>query len=63
MRTFRIILLIPALLLMSFIAISPELTTAERKLAIDYLTSTKKDLLKSVKALSREQLNFQSGPE
>jgi uncharacterized damage-inducible protein DinB len=63
MKTLRSILLIPALLLMSFSAVTPELTSAERKAALDYLASTKKDLLKSIKGLSAEQLNFKSSPE
>ena len=63
MKTFRLILLIPALLLMNFRSTSPELTSAERKVVIDYLTSTKKDLLKSIKGLSTEQLNFKSSAE
>lgn len=63
MKTFRWILLIPSLLFMSFTAMTPELTGAERKFAIDYLSSTKKDLLKSIKGLSEAQLNFKSSPE
>lgn len=63
MKTFRFILFIPALLFMNFRAMTPELNSAERKLAIDYLTNTKKDLLKSIKGLSTEQLNFKSSPE
>ena len=63
MKTFRLILLIPALLLMSLTAPTPDLTSAERKFAIDYLNSTKKDVLKSIKGLSPEQLNFKSSPD
>lgn len=63
MKTFRLILLIPALLLMNFKAANPQLTSDERKFAVDYLSSTRKDLLKSIKGLSQEQLNFKSTPE
>lgn len=63
MKTFRLILLIPALLLMNFRTATPELTSAERKVALDYLKSTKDDLLKSIKGLSEAQLNFKSSPE
>src|SRR5688500_19224949 len=63
MQVFRLIILIPALLLMNFKPVTPALTSSERKFAIDYLTSTKKDLLKSIKGLSQEQLNFKSSPE
>lgn len=62
MKTFRWILFIP-LLFMNFTAVTPELTSAERKSAIDYLTSTKKDLLKSIKGLSEAQLTFKGSPE
>ena len=63
MKTFRFILLIPALLLMSLTVPTRDLTSAERKFAIDYLNSTKKDVLKSIKGLSKEQLNFKSSAE
>jgi len=63
MKTMRLILFIPALLLMNFRAIAPELTSAERKFAIDYLKSTKQGLLKSIKGLTQEQLNYKSSPE
>lgn len=60
MKTSKWILLLPVLLFMSFTAFTPELSTAERKLAIDYLTRTKDDLLKSIRGLSSAQLNFKS---
>lgn len=63
MKTMRLILLFPTLLLMNFRAVAPELTSTERKFAIDYLKNTKEDLLKSIKSLSEEQLNFKSSPE
>ena len=63
MKTHRLTLLIPVLLLMNFTSATPELTTAERQVALDYLKSTKDDLLKSIKGLSEEQLNFRSSPE
>lgn len=63
MKTPKWILLLPVLLFMSFTAFTPELSTAERKLAIDYLTRTKDDLLKSLSGLSSAQLNFKSDPD
>lgn len=63
MKTLRLILLIPILLLMSFKPASPVITDAERKAAVDYLKTTQSDLLESIKGLTPEQLNFKSGPE
>lgn len=63
MKTLRLFLLIPVLLLMNFTPVTPELTSAERQVVLDYLKSTKDDLVKSVKGLSEEQLNFKSSPE
>ncbi|MFN7115707.1 MAG: DinB family protein [Saprospiraceae bacterium] len=39
------------------------ITKKERKAALNYLKSTKKDLLKAVKGLSAAQLNFKASPE
>jgi uncharacterized damage-inducible protein DinB len=63
MKILRLLLLTPALLLLNFTSLESGLTKAERKLAADYLKQTKEDLLKSVKGLSREQLNFKASPE
>jgi uncharacterized damage-inducible protein DinB len=62
MKTLKLVVLIPVLLLMNFTS-APSLTDAERKLATDYLKNTQKELLKSIKDLSPEQLNFKSSPE
>lgn len=59
----KLILLIPAFWLMSFITIEPGITKAERKSAIESLNKSKDDLLASVKGLSADQLNFKSSPE
>lgn len=63
MKALKVFLLVPALLLLSFKAIGPELTSAERKTAAEYLTSSKDDVLKSIKGLSEAQLKFKSSPE
>lgn len=63
MKTIKLLLLIPVLLFMNFKAVSPGITSAERKAALDYLKQTKADFLKSVKGLSTEQLNFKPRPE
>jgi hypothetical protein len=63
MKTLRLLLLTPVLLLLSFNSLETGLTKAERKLAVGYLKQTKEDLLKSVKGLSQEQLNFKATPE
>lgn len=59
----KLILLIAAFWLMSFITIEPGITKAERKSAIESLNKSKDDLLACVKGLSAEQLNFKSSPE
>jgi len=46
----------------SFVNIT-ELTTAERKFAVDHLNQTKTDLLNAVKGLSETQLNFKPAPD
>lgn len=63
MKTLRLLLFIPALLLMNFRAGAPELTKSERKVVLDYLTSSKEDMLKSIKGLTPAQLAFKSSPE
>lgn len=63
MKTLKVFLLVPALLLLSFKVFGPELTGAERKMAAEYLTSSKDDVLKSIKGLSEAQLKFKSSPE
>ena len=51
------------LLLMSFSLTPYTITDSERKLAVDYLIETRDFVLKSVKGLTDEQLNFKSSPE
>jgi hypothetical protein len=63
MKKHRLIVIIPLLLSMSFTLPPAELTTAERKLAVNYLTKTKEELLKSIKGLTREQLAFKSSAD
>lgn len=63
MKTLKMFLLIPALLLLNFKVINPELTAAERKTAVGYLNSSKDDVLKSITGLSDAQLNFKESPE
>lgn len=53
MKTRKLILLALAILAMSF-----KLTDSERKYAANLLQETKQDLLKKVKGLTPEQLNF-----
>lgn len=54
--------LLAGLLLMGFSA-DPGLTTVERKVAADYLETTRENLLGSIKGLSADQLNFRSAPD
>ncbi|HEY4653014.1 MAG TPA: DinB family protein [Cyclobacteriaceae bacterium] len=63
MKNIRLIFLFLPLLAMNFTAVIPELTSAERKQAVDYMKKTREDLLKSIKGLSPKQLNFKSSPE
>ena len=50
------------LTLVSFKTADTELSKDERKFAHDELTKTKENFLKSLKGLSKEQLNFKSTP-
>lgn len=59
----KLILLIPAMWLMSFTGTGPGITKAERKAAIESLNKTQDDLLATIEELSVEQLNFKSSPE
>ncbi len=63
MKLARLFVLTPALLLLNFSFGPAELSSAERKHAIDYLTQTRDALKESVKGLSKEQLNFKPSPE
>jgi hypothetical protein len=63
MKSIKLILLIPSFLLLNFAVLAPGLTATERKLAVNYMDQTKQDLLKSIKGLTSEQLNFKSSPE
>jgi len=62
MKQVKLLLLMVALVTMSFNVPSPGLTDAERDFASKYLQETKEDLLKKVKGLSPEQLNFKADP-
>jgi hypothetical protein len=57
------LLIIPVVLLMSFTAVEPGLTKAERKAVIESLNQTRTDLLTSIKGLSPAQLNFKSSSD
>jgi hypothetical protein len=63
MRQIKFLLLVVALVTMSFDVPAPGLTNAEREYASKYLQETKNDLLKKVKGLTAEQLNFKATPE
>jgi uncharacterized damage-inducible protein DinB len=58
MRQKRLILLIVAIATMSFNVFAPTLSDAERKYASKLLQETRDDLLKKVKGLTPEQLNY-----
>lgn len=60
MKTFKYILVTVAVVAMSFNDPATTLTDAERKYAVDLLQSTKDNLLKKVKGLTDEQLNFKA---
>src|SRR5688572_21017394 len=49
-------------MLVSFKTADTQLTADERKAAIETLNQTKENFLKSLKGLSKEQLNFKSSP-
>jgi hypothetical protein len=51
-----------ALVTMSFDSLAPALTDAEREYASKLLQETKDDILKKVKGLTPEQLNFKADP-
>jgi hypothetical protein len=63
MKQFKFLLFMVALVTMSFDVPTPQLTDAEREYASKYLQETKDDLLKKVKGLTPEQLNFKATPE
>jgi DinB superfamily len=63
MKTVKILVLLPALLLLSFKTPAPGITDAERTAALKYLETTKADFLKSIKGLSAAQLNFKASSE
>ena len=60
MRLNRLFLLLVAIATMSFNVFAPALTDAERKYAAKLLQESKDDLLKKVKGLTPEQLNYKS---
>ncbi|MEQ9415101.1 MAG: DinB family protein [Cyclobacteriaceae bacterium] len=61
MKTVKLMLLVPAIVLMSFNYAG--LTDSEREFAVKHLKETKKDLMAKVKGLSDAQLNFKATPE
>ena len=58
MKPDKLFLLIVALVALSFNVFAPTLSEAERKYASNLLLETKDDLLKKVKGLTTEQLNY-----
>lgn len=60
MKILKFVLVAVAAIAMSFDRPAATLTEAERKYALDLLQSTKEDLLKKVKGLTAEQLNFKA---
>src|SRR5690348_5021235 len=58
----KLLFFVAMLTLVSFKTADTTISAEERKFAIDELTRTKKNLLKSIKGLSKEQLNFKSSP-
>ncbi len=64
MRKFRsVILVLVVTLLAAFSARAQELTQAEKDKALQYLESTKQDVLDATKGLSTAQWNFKPGPD
>jgi len=62
MKLHKLILFTVAIVTMSFSDTTTPLTNAERKYATQLLQETKDDLLKKVKGLTSEQLNFKPDP-
>jgi len=60
MKQTKFLLLVLALVTMSFDVPAPRLTDAERDYAAKFLQETKDDILKKVRGLTSEQLNFKS---
>ncbi len=64
MKYFKLLPLVLAIVLASsFKPLDGGLTDAERKAVIDYMKETKERLIKEVKGLTDEQLNFKTSPE
>lgn len=62
-KTSRVILALAVLLFASFAARAQELTQADKDKALQYLESTKKDVLDATKGLSPAQWNFKPAPD
>ena len=62
-KTSRFIFALAVMLLVSFAARAQELTPAEKDKALQYLESTKKDVLDATTGLSPAQWNFKPGPD
>ena len=63
MKSQKLLFVLLAIVAMSFSPVATTLTDAERKQATDLLQETKENLLKKVKGLSKEQLNFKPTAE
>ena len=63
MRTKSLAGVLMALLLMAAAAPAQEVTQAEKDKALQYLESTKKNVLEATKGLSEAQWNFKSAPD
>ena len=63
MRTKSLAGVLMALLLMAAAAPAQEVTPAEKDKALQYLESTKKNVLEATKGLSEAQWNFKSAPD
>jgi len=62
-KTSGFILALVVMLLASFAARAEELTQVEKNKALDYLESTKKDVLDATRGLSPAQWNFKAAPD
>ena len=63
MKTPKSLVLVIALIAMSFTNLDATLTEAERNYASKLLEETKDNVLKKVKGMSAAQLNFKASPE
>lgn len=59
----KVILLFSSVLMFAFSTIDNSLSKEERKLAVDFLTTTQKEILEASKGLSETQLKFKPSPD